>query len=260
MAITVNNANLLFKDPSGNVGKVKNFTDSDITKISNAISTVGTHTTQIADLSSKVSTNTTNIAGNTSAISALSTRVGKIVDSSGNLTKATTSAYGTVILASASDITAGTAGKVVTADQLSSITPAGNFVTLDTEQTVTAKKTFSSGIDTASVSSGSGASITLTDETASVDAGKFDITATNGSKTSTLEGTADGKLTWNGKPFITEINGQSASSSGSIHIDVSHLGHESTIGVMGEQGFGVGFCDATQSELDQINSTHVDLI
>ncbi len=143
MAITVNNANLLFKDPSGNVGKVKNFTDSDITKISNAISTVGTHTTQIADLSSKVSTNTTNIAGNTTAINDLSTRVGKIVDSSGNLAKATTSAYGTVILASSADITAGTAGKVVTADQLSSIKPASNCVTIDGAQTVTGAKTFS---------------------------------------------------------------------------------------------------------------------
>ncbi len=143
MAITVNNANLLFKDPSGNVGKVKNFTDSDITKIANAISTVGTHTTQIAALDTKASTNATNIASNTTAINNLSTRVGKVVDSSGNPIKATTSAYGTVILASAADITAGTAGKVVTADQLSSIKPTSDCVTISGTQTITGAKTFS---------------------------------------------------------------------------------------------------------------------
>lgn len=230
MAITVGNASLLYKDGNGNVGQVKSLTDNDVAKIKSAITSVET----------------------------LATKVASVVTDDGQPKAATTTAAGAVTLATEDDIKAGTAGKVVTADQLSSITPADNVVTTDTEQTITAKKTFSSGIDAATVTAGSGANIKLTDETASTDAGKFDITATNGTDTATLEGTADGKLTWNGKPFITEINGQSASSSGSIHIDVSHLGHESTIGVAGEQGFGVGFCDATQTELDKINMRAVE--
>ena len=143
MTITVNNASLFFKDHSGNVGKVKSFTDNDIAKIATAIETVGTHTTQLANLDTKVSTNTGNITTNTTDIAALSSRVDKIVDGSGDLTKATTAAYGTVVLATEADVKAGTAGKVVTADVLSAVGPTSDCVTLSGEQTITGAKTFS---------------------------------------------------------------------------------------------------------------------
>ena len=143
MTITVNNASLFFKDHSGNVGKVKSFTDNDIAKIATAIETVGTHTTQLANLDTKVATNAGNITTNTTDIAALSSRVDKIVDGSGDLTKATTSAYGTVVLATEADVKAGTAGKVVTADVLSAVGPTSDCVTLSGEQTITGAKTFS---------------------------------------------------------------------------------------------------------------------
>ena len=143
MTITVNNASLFFKDHSGNVGKVKSFTDNDIAKIATAIETVGTHTTQLANLDVKVTTNAGNITTNTTDIAALSSRVDKIVDGSGDLTKATTSAYGTVVLATEADVKAGTAGKVVTADVLSAVGPTSDCVTLSGEQTITGAKTFS---------------------------------------------------------------------------------------------------------------------
>lgn len=143
MTITVNNASLFFKDHSGNVGKVKSFTDNDVAKIATAIETVGTHTAQLANLDAKVTTNTGNITTNTTDIAALSSRVDKIVDGSGNLTKATTAAYGTVVLATEADVKAGTAGKVVTADVLSAVGPTSDCVTLSGEQTITGAKTFS---------------------------------------------------------------------------------------------------------------------
>lgn len=186
MAITVNNANLLFKDQSGNVGKVKSFTDADVTKISNAISTVASHDTAISALQSSVKTNTSNIATNKTNIASLNTRVGKIVDTSGNLIKATTSAYGVVKLASASDITAGTSGVVVTADQLASIKPSATCVTIDTTQTVTGAKTFTgaTAVPTLAASnSGTGAA-----STACVDA-KITAQAVKLSGNQTIAGT-----------------------------------------------------------------------
>lgn len=54
MAISVSNANIVFKDKSGNIGKVQSLTDNDIAKISTAISTVDNHTTSLATLTSSI--------------------------------------------------------------------------------------------------------------------------------------------------------------------------------------------------------------
>jgi len=110
----VNNASVIFKDKNGNVGKVKAPSANDITKISTAISDVA-----------QVVNPTTHLPIN-----------------------ATTSSVGVVQLADSAAIAAGTAGRIVDAAQLKDaiehVTPAGNLMTTDTAQTVTAVKTFSS--------------------------------------------------------------------------------------------------------------------
>lgn len=83
----IKNASLLFKDKDGNIGRIAGLTDADITKI------------QLAR-----------------------DHVAKIVArDSGELIKATTTAYGVAVLASDADVTAGTAGKVVDAAQLAAV-------------------------------------------------------------------------------------------------------------------------------------------
>lgn len=80
----INNATLILKDKQGNEGVVKSFTDNDINKISNAI-----------------------------------TDVGQVVDPATHMPiEATTASVGVVQLATAQDITNGTAGKVVDAKEL----------------------------------------------------------------------------------------------------------------------------------------------
>lgn len=110
----VNNASVIFKDKNGNVGKVKAPSANDITKISTAISDVA----QVVDPTSHLPIN------------------------------ATTSSVGVVQLADSAAVAAGTSGRVVDAAQLKDaiehVTPAGNLMTTDTAQTVTAVKTFSS--------------------------------------------------------------------------------------------------------------------
>ena len=111
---TVANASVVFKDKNGNVGTVKGASANDITKISNAISDVA-----------QVVNPTTHLPIN-----------------------ATTSSVGVVQLADSAAIAAGTTGRIVDAAQLKDaiehVTPAGNLMTTDTAQTVTAVKTFSS--------------------------------------------------------------------------------------------------------------------
>ena len=111
---TVANASVVFKDKNGNVGTVKGASANDITKISNAISDVA-----------QVVNPTTHLPIN-----------------------ATTSSVGVVQLADSAAVSAGTSGRVVDAAQLKDaiehVTPAGNLMTTDTAQTVTAVKTFSS--------------------------------------------------------------------------------------------------------------------
>ena len=108
----VNNASVIFKDKNGNVGKVKAPSANDITKISTAISDVA----QVVDPTSHLPIN------------------------------ATTSSAGVVQLADSAAVSAGTAGRIVDAAQLKAaiegVTPAGNLVTTDTAQSITAKKTF----------------------------------------------------------------------------------------------------------------------
>ena len=94
----INNATLILKDKQGNEGIVKSFTDNDITKISNAI-----------------------------------TDVGQVVDPATHMPiEATKTSAGVVQLATAQDITNGTAGKVVDAQELNNFAqtlPAANGVT-----------------------------------------------------------------------------------------------------------------------------------
>ena len=110
----VNNASVIFEDKNGNVGKVKAPSANDITKISTPISDVA----QVVDPTSHLPIN------------------------------ATTSSVGVVQLADSAAVAAGTSGRVVDAAQLKDaiehVTPAGNLMTTDTAQTVTAVKTFSS--------------------------------------------------------------------------------------------------------------------
>lgn len=54
MAISVSNANILFKDKSGNVGKVNTLTDNDIAKLSNGLQTIENHTTSLSTLTSSI--------------------------------------------------------------------------------------------------------------------------------------------------------------------------------------------------------------
>ena len=109
----VNNASVIFKDKNGNVGKVKAPSANDITKISTAISDVA----QVVDPTSHLPIN------------------------------ATTSSVGVVQLADSAAVAAGTSGRVVDAAQLKDaiehVTPAGNLMTTNTAQTVSAVKTFS---------------------------------------------------------------------------------------------------------------------
>lgn len=83
----IRNASLLFKDKNGNIGRLQGLTDADIAKI------------QLAR-----------------------DHVALIVDrASGKLIEATTSSLGVVQLASDTDVTAGTVGKVVDAAQLAAV-------------------------------------------------------------------------------------------------------------------------------------------
>lgn len=94
----INNATLILKDKQGNEGVVKSFTDNDINKIANAI-----------------------------------TDVGQVVDPATHMPiEATTASIGVVQLATAQDITNGTANKVVDAKELNNFAqtlPAANGVT-----------------------------------------------------------------------------------------------------------------------------------
>ena len=110
MAVTLNSANLVVKDKSGNTGVVKMLSDADITKIKTAISDVAV-----------------------------------VVDPATHApVGATTTVTGAVKFADADALTAGTAGVAVDAAALKSAvdTSAAGLVSLATEQTITAKKTF----------------------------------------------------------------------------------------------------------------------
>ena len=110
MAVTLNSANLVVKDKSGNTGVVKMLSDADITKLKTAISDVAV-----------------------------------VVDPATHApVGATTTVTGAVKFADADALTAGTAGVAVDAAALKSAvdTSAAGLVSLATEQTITAKKTF----------------------------------------------------------------------------------------------------------------------
>ena len=89
-------ANVVFKDANGNTGHIKTLTAADITRVQNTIQ----------------------------GLKDLKDRVDVVLDSSGaflNTTEATDTVLGTVKKASAADVTAGTAGKVVDAAQLKAV-------------------------------------------------------------------------------------------------------------------------------------------
>lgn len=89
-------ANVVFKDANGNTGHIKTLTAADIARVQNTIQ----------------------------GLKDLKDRVDVVLDSSGaflSTTEATDAVLGTVKKASASDVTAGTAGKVVDAAQLKAV-------------------------------------------------------------------------------------------------------------------------------------------
>lgn len=89
-------ANVVFKDANGNTGHIKTLTAADVTRVQNTIQ----------------------------GLKDLKDRVDVVLDSSGaflSTTEATDAVLGTVKKASASDIAAGTAGKVVDAAQLKAV-------------------------------------------------------------------------------------------------------------------------------------------
>lgn len=89
-------ANVVFKDANGNTGHIKTLTAADITRVQNTIQ----------------------------GLKDLKDRVDVVLDSSGaflSTTEATDAVLGTVKKASASDVAAGTAGKVVDAAQLKAV-------------------------------------------------------------------------------------------------------------------------------------------
>lgn len=89
-------ANVVFKDANGNTGHIKTLTAADITRVQNTIQ----------------------------GLKDLKDRVDVVLDSDGaflSTTEATDTVLGTVKKASAADVTAGTAGKVVDAAQLKAV-------------------------------------------------------------------------------------------------------------------------------------------
>ena len=89
-------ANVVFKDANGNTGHIKTLTAADITRVQNTIQ----------------------------GLKDLKDRVDVVLDSAGaflSTTEATDTVLGTVKKASAADVTAGTAGKVVDAAQLKAV-------------------------------------------------------------------------------------------------------------------------------------------
>lgn len=89
-------ANVVFKDANGNTGHIKTLTAADITRVQNTIQ----------------------------GLKDLKARVDVVLDSAGaflSTTEATDTVLGTVKKASAADVTAGTAGKVVDAAQLKAV-------------------------------------------------------------------------------------------------------------------------------------------
>lgn len=89
-------ANVVFKDANGNTGHIKTLTAADITRVQNTIQ----------------------------GLKDLKDRVDVVLDSAGaflSTTEATDAVLGTVKKASASDVAAGTAGKVVDAAQLKAV-------------------------------------------------------------------------------------------------------------------------------------------
>ena len=89
-------ANVVFKDANGNTGHIKTLTAADIARVQNTIQ----------------------------GLKDLKDRVDVVLDSAGaflSTTEATDAVLGTVKKASASDVTAGTAGKVVDAAQLKAV-------------------------------------------------------------------------------------------------------------------------------------------
>ena len=89
-------ANVVFKDANGNTGHIKTLTAADITRVQNTIQ----------------------------GLKDLKDRVDVVLDSAGaflSTTEATDAVLGTVKKASAADVTAGTAGKVVDAAQLKAV-------------------------------------------------------------------------------------------------------------------------------------------
>lgn len=89
-------ANVVFKDANGNTGHIKTLTAADVTRVQNTIQ----------------------------GLKDLKARVDVVLDSAGaflSTTEATDTVLGTVKKASASDVTAGTAGKVVDAAQLKAV-------------------------------------------------------------------------------------------------------------------------------------------
>lgn len=89
-------ANVVFKDANGNTGHIKTLTAADITRVQNTIQ----------------------------GLKDLKDRVDVVLDSDGaflSATEATDTVLGTVKKASAADVTAGTAGKVVDAAQLKAV-------------------------------------------------------------------------------------------------------------------------------------------
>lgn len=89
-------ANVIFKDANGNTGHIKTLTAADVTRVQKTIQ----------------------------GLKDLKDRVDVVLDSAGvflSTTEATDTVLGTVKKASASDVTAGTAGKVVDAAQLKAV-------------------------------------------------------------------------------------------------------------------------------------------
>ena len=124
---TVTNATLVLKDKNGNVGYIHGLSATDITKLQNAV-----NVTTVSGL--PLYSNTIDyepgyvVRSGTKIYQALiangpSTAVQPVTNSTywaeiGSVAQATTSQYGTVQLADAAAITAGTAGRVVDAAQL----------------------------------------------------------------------------------------------------------------------------------------------
>lgn len=249
MAMSISNANVLFKDNNGNVGKVQTLTDNDIAKISSTITTVNTHSTTIQSLSETVAKNTASLNTISSSIDNLNLGNVVLLDTEQSITGTKTFKDDALKvnlsnIDNTAEITSEISGGIEFSDKSENTTGMVGSV-IDTDLNVRTALKSVNGSNTAEIS----VSVDATGNGKAFAPSSVDGTTTSQIATVDAVNKVNSELSTSIESISSTVDNLSETISSGIGTNLARVGD---IGKAGLWGFGVGIYPGTQEELNSL--------